>query len=388
MDGKKRLTVIIFSHAYLPFLGGAETAVKGITDAITDINFIMLTARYRGDLPRQERMGNVLVHRLGMGLPFDKFLLPIFAFVKFFRIRKDISGPYMFWTIMVSYGSIAAFFLKRMYPHIPLLLTLQEGDSEAHIRRGKLGLIALFWKWGVKSADRIQTISNYLKELAVSFGALPDKIEVVPNGVDIAMFQHPDPIEPEDIKSSFGITVDDKVIFTASRLVHKNAVDVLIQSMQFLKTPTKLVIAGGGEEEEKLKSLARALGLLDRVHFAGAVPYDMIPAYFSIAHVFVRPSRSEGLGIGFLEAMASGLPVVATRVGGIRDFLVDGETGLAVNVDDAADVAAKIDMLLADPVLRQKLIANGRKLVEEKYQWSKIAAEMSKIFDKLTFPSR
>ncbi|MEK9166470.1 MAG: glycosyltransferase family 4 protein, partial [Patescibacteria group bacterium] len=227
----------------------------------------------------------------------------------------------------------------------------------------------------VQRADYIQTISNYLKVLAVSFGAHEDKIAVVPNGVDIAMFQNPDPMEREDIKSTFGITVDDKVIFTDSRLVHKNAVDVLIQSMQFLKTPAKLVILGGGEEEEKLKSLARSLGLWGRVHFVGAVSFERIPPYFAIAHVFARPSRSEGLGPVFLEAMASGLPVVATRVGGIQDFLQDGDTGLAVNVDDAADVAAKIDMLLADPVLRQKLIANGRHLVEEKYQCSNLASQ-------------
>ena len=237
----------------------------------------------------------------------------------------------------------------------------------------------------MREADHIQTISNYLGELAASFGAAWRSITVIPNGIDIKTFQNPNPILREDIKSTFGITSDDRVISTASRLVHKNAVDVVIKSMQFLPRHAKLVIAGGGEDEQKLKALARALGVSDRVHFAGTVPIEQIPAYFAIAHVFVRPSRSEGLGVAFLEAMAAGVPVVATAVGGIKDFLIHGETGLAVAVDDPNDVAKKIESLLADEPLRQKLIAHGRRLVEEKYQWSKIAAQMANIFEGLLF---
>ena len=383
MHEKNRGTIIIFSTAYLPYLGGAEIAIKGITDHVGDFNFMMLTARYTRNLPRREQVGNVMVYRLGFGAPFDKFLLPVLALIKFFSARKEISGPVMLWAMMVSYGSIAALFVKKLYPQMPLLLTLQEGDSETHIRRARFGLIGFFWKRMVREADHIQTISNYLKELAVSFGAAPSSITVIPNGINIRAFQNPDPILREDIKSTFGVTRDDRVIFTASRLVHKNAVDVIIKSMQLLPRHAKLVIAGEGEDEQKLKALARALGVSDRVHFAGMVPNDQIPAYFAIAHVFARPSRSEGLGVAFLEAMAAGVPVVATEVGGIVDFLRDGETGLAVGVNNPSDVAKKIELLLADEPLRQKLIANGRRLVEEKYQWSKIAAQMANIFEGL-----
>ena len=382
---KNRGTIIIFSTAYLPYLGGAEIAIKGITDHVGDFNFVMLTARYARSLPPRQQVGKVMVYRLGFGTPFYKFLLPLLAFVKFFSVRMKISGPVMLWAMMVSYSSLAALFIKKLHPELPLLLTLQEGDSEAHIRRGRLGLIGFFWKQMIGKADYIQTISNYLKALAVSFGAAPNSIMVVPNGIDVAAFRNPDPILQEDIKSMFGIVRDDKVIFTASRLVHKNAADVIIESMQFLPRRAKLVIAGGGEDEQKLKTLAREKGVSDRVHFAGTVPNNRIPAYFAIAHVFVRPSRSEGLGVAFLEAMAAGTAIVATEVGGIKDFLRDGETGLVVAVDDPKDTAEKIDMLLRDEPLRQKLIANGRRLVEEKYQWSKISGQMKNIFRRLLF---
>ncbi|MEK7085039.1 MAG: hypothetical protein AAB904_00760, partial [Patescibacteria group bacterium] len=107
MHEKNRGTIIIFSTAYLPYLGGAEIAIKGITDHVGDFNFMMLTARYTRNLPRREQVGNVMVYRLGFGAPFDKFLLPVLAFIKFFSARKEISGPVMLWAMMVSYGSIA-----------------------------------------------------------------------------------------------------------------------------------------------------------------------------------------------------------------------------------------------------------------------------------------
>ena len=111
--------------------------------------------------------------------------------------------------------------------------------------------------------------------------------------------------------------------------------------------------------------------------------YEDIPRYLNEADIFVRPSRSEGLGNSFLEAMAAGLPIIATSVGGIKDFLIDRETGLEVKVDDAKDLADKIELLFTDEVLCEKLSRNGRKLVEEKYQWSKIGKDMEKIFLEL-----
>ena len=111
--------------------------------------------------------------------------------------------------------------------------------------------------------------------------------------------------------------------------------------------------------------------------------HEDVPRYLSEADIFVRPSRSEGLGTAFLEAMAAGLPIIATPVGGIPDFLKDRETGLFTKVDDPEDLAEKIEMLFNDEKLREKLIINGRKLVEEKYQWPKIVRDMERVFDSL-----
>ena len=372
MDQKP--TIVIFSHAYLPFLGGAETAVKGVTDELGGFNFVMLTGKYKFSLPREEKLGNIMVCRLGFGFSVDKFLLPVLVFLKFIFLKRKLLKPLLFWGIMISYSSIGAYFLKFLYPKVPFLLTVQEGNREWERNR-------FWWRLLLKKVDYVTAISSFLLERAGEAGD-HRKAEVVPHRVDLEKISNPDVQKTLILSQKLGIKPDEKIIITVSRLTHKNAVDIIVRAMSFIKTEARLLIVGGGEEEKKLKKLAREFKVENKIVFA-AGSHDEIPAYLKLGHVFVRPSRSEGLGTAFLEAMAAGLPIIATSVGGIKDFLKDGETGLEVKVDDPEDLARKLDLLFSDEALRQKLIQNGQRLVEEKYQWSQIAAKMRDIFNSL-----
>jgi glycosyltransferase involved in cell wall biosynthesis len=162
-------------------------------------------------------------------------------------------------------------------------------------------------------------------------------------------------------------------VITTSRLVEKNGIDTLIRACALLPEKFQLMIVGGGPLGGSLKALAAKLGIAHRVAFIGSVPPESVPGYLRAADVFVRASRSEGLGSSFLEAMAAGLPIVGTPVGGIVDFLRDGETGLMAPPDDSVGLAEKIAKLDADGALKEKLIARGRSLVQEKYDWDTIA---------------
>ena len=180
-------SIIIFSTAYLPFVGGAEVAIKEITDRLNNAEFFLITARMKRVLPKKEKVGNIMVYRLGFGFSFDKFLLPILGFFKFFRLNSKFkiqNLKLIIWGMMASYGSIAAYFIKLFKPQIPFLLTLQEGDSERHLKWGKFGLVGLFGKLIIRKADYIQTISGYLKDFAIKRDARAP-IEVVPNGADL-----------------------------------------------------------------------------------------------------------------------------------------------------------------------------------------------------------
>ncbi|TSC79429.1 MAG: hypothetical protein G01um101429_416 [Parcubacteria group bacterium Gr01-1014_29] len=384
MDEKK--SVLIFSTAYLPFLGGAELAIKEITDRLHDLHFILITARMRCSLLPKEHMGNIEVYRVGIGVPiFDKILSPFLAAWYVFKITRH-SPVCLFWSVMVSYTTITPVLLKMfgLYKNMPLLLTLQEGDSKAHITRARLGLVGFWWRFALQQADHVQVISAYLEKLAREFG-YAGIVSVVPNGADIHKFT---PSFDRVPRRMTGQISDDAtpVIITVSRLVEKNGVDVLIKAFAEVckKFPdVALHIVGDGKLRGELEALVNMLGIGNKTVFLGEVPHEKISACQSDAYMFVRPSRSEGLGTAFLEAMADGLPVIGTPVGGIVDFLKDGETGLFCKVDDPKSLAEKILLLLQDKELHKRLQDNGRRLVGEKYDWDGITLQMKTIFQSL-----
>ena len=140
---------------------------------------------------------------------------------------------------------------------------------------------------------------------------------------------------------------------------------------------------GIGPDEALLRKLAIYENVSDRVIFLGHIDRTEMPKYLKISDVFIRPSRSEGMGISFVEAMAAGIPVVATQVGGITDFLFDPKqnpdkepTGLYVDVEDPEDTARAVRELLENAGLRERCIQNAKRMVKEKYDWDLIAKNM------------
>ena len=381
-------TVLIFSTAYLPMVGGAELAIKEITDRLgQDFNFVLFTARLKRSLSKHECLGAVDVFRFGFGaIPFlDKLFSPFLAAYfarKFIKKNKTV----LFWSMMATYTSGAPFILKvlGLNKGVPILLTLQEGDSESHLKFSNLGLTGFSWMMAVRLADKIQVISRFLRDFSMRIGAPAEKIVIVPNGADLNIFNKDvAPEELRELKIKHGINDKQKVVITASRLVHKNAVDVLIKAIAEIPD-AHLFIAGAGPEEKTLKELASLLRLEKRIHFMGNMSHGALSKYYNIAHVFARPSRSEGLGSAFLEAMGAGLPIIGTNIGGIPDFLKHNETGLFCEVDDPRDLAIKIKRFLHDPDFRKKIGQNAKKLVYENYSWDKIAVTMGGIFYRFT----
>ena len=225
-----------------------------------------------------------------------------------------------------------------------------------------------------QQATYIQAISHYLAAWAKQMGATCP-IAVLPNGVNLANFARVETAwQPEK-----------KVLITTSRLVAKNGVDDLIKSLNFLPAVVTLKILGSGPEEAMLKQLVAERGLASRVSFLGQVPQERLPEHLAAASIFIRPSRSEGLGNSFLEAMAAGVPVIGTPVGGIPDFLFEGETGWLCKVHNPQSIAEKVEYILQTknrPEV-ERVIAQARHLVEEKYDWDKITAQFADILRQL-----
>lgn len=367
--------ILIFSTAYYPVVGGAEVALKELTDRMGDLRFVLVCARLKKGLPDDERIGNVDVHRVGFGYSFDKYLFPFFGA---FYARRVVPAGTAVWSMMASYAGFASLFYCWMRPATKLLLTLQEGDPlEKYSRR--LGPFVFLQRRLFRRADRVQAISRFLGEWAVRNGHR-GQVEIIPNGVDIAAFSRTISAERRrELRVSFGFTDEDIVLVTASRLSLKNAVDDVIRALPAMSVRVKFFVIGVGEDESALKTLADQSGLTSRVVFGGYRPHGELPELLRACDIFIRPSLSEGLGNAFLEAMAAEIPVIGTPVGGIPDFLVDGETGVMCEPRNPESIVKAVDRLLAEPRLRSHVVEQGAKLVRDRYDWASISERMKSL---------
>jgi glycosyltransferase involved in cell wall biosynthesis len=374
--------ILLFTTAYRPFIGGSEVAIEEIVKRLPDVFFDIITPRFKRGLPQLESGDNFCIHRIGWGWPLDKLVFPVSGFLYSQKLVKKNRYDF-FHAFQASYAAGAAWLLKFFYRRIPFILTIQEGkdlDKQNSFIRFCRKLI-------IKKADRTSVISNYLKDYVLKIRKRTP-ISVIPNGVDLDAFSKEFSYgELSALKDELGIKPGEKAILSFGRLAPKNGLDSLIRAAALLgkrkgDLSFKLLLVGDGEQKRELLGLARALGIKERVIFAGSVERSvLLPKYLKISDVFVRPSLSEGLGNAFLEAMAASIPVIGTPVGGIPDFLKDEETGLFCEVGNPEDIAQKIEKLVFDDSLRKRIIENGLELVKEKYDWGFIAAQYIELYD-------
>jgi glycosyltransferase involved in cell wall biosynthesis len=379
--------VLIFSLAYYPsHVSGAEAAVKEITDRIdpADIEFHMVTLRFDRASLAVEQIGRVLVHRVGSGSYLGKMLFPLRAALKARALHRE--KPYdALWALM-TYMLIPVVLLRRMGISVPHVLTLQDGDPYEKVfgrMRIKpfLGLIDA----GFRSAAVVQAISSYLATWPGLRGSKAP-VELIRNGANPRDLKEVvDSAAVEAIKRTWGKKEDDVWLVNTARLEHQKAQDDVIRALPLLgPAHVKFLVVGGGSDEAMLKSLAKELKVESRVMFAGQVTRDEVTAYRKASDIFVGPSRSEGLGNAFLSAMASRLPVVATREGGLADIMEDGVTGWVVPKDNPEAVAAAVRDILANPDKAKRIGDAARAMVERQYDWDAIAKEMrAKVFARI-----
>ncbi len=385
---KKR--ILIFSTAYYPFIAGAEVAVKEITDRLkADFEFDLITARMRKDLSPREKVGAVNVYRVGTGHEtLDKLLLPFRGALLAMRLQND-RNYFCLWGMMVTFGTGAGYIFNILRfisgkKKVPMVLSLQEGDSENHLQYRWFGLIALSWKLALRRTDLLTGLSNFLLNRAKRNGYNGPSF-LVPNGVDLAVFARKiDEKTRESLGKRIGKKPEDVFLVTTSRLTHKNAVDDIISSLVSLPINVHLIVIGKGDLGPRLQKQAHDLGVADRVKFLGFIPHTDFPKYFSVCDIFIRPSRSEGFGNSFIEAMAFGLPVIATPVGGIVDFIDDKETGVFCSPDNPQSISRAVKDLLGDVSLVARIVSNAKDRVLDRYGWDRISFIMKEVFDKVT----
>jgi len=201
--------------------------------------------------------------------------------------------------------------------------------------------------------DRIVTITDALHRFTVDRVGVPaDKVETIHYGLD-------------DVPDAWGVNPPDdvpegaRVLLAVARLTDQKGIDVAIRALADLPDDTVLVALGEGPERAALLRLARELGLETRVFLLGRVPD--VAAWLGRATVLVHPARWEGFGLGVLEAMLAGLPVVATNVSALPELVIDGETGILVPPDDVAELVHAVEQALEQPELGAAGLARARR---------------------------
>ncbi|WP_089101138.1 glycosyltransferase family 4 protein [Streptomyces hyaluromycini] len=238
------------------------------------------------------------------------------------------------------------------------------------------------------ATDTITYLGEYTRSriaTALSAGAAGRMVQLPP-GVDEKTF-HPGSGGAE-VRARLGLT-ERPVVVCVSRLVPRKGQDTLILAMPLIlaaEPDAVLLIVGGGPYEKELRRLVRETGVEASVRFTGAVPWTELPAHFGAGDVFAMPCRTrrggldvEGLGIVYLEASATGLPVVAGDSGGAPDAVLDGETGWVVRGGSVEEAAERIVALLGDSELRQRMGERGRQWVEEKWRWDLLAERLKEL---------
>ncbi len=385
--------ILVFSLAYYPnFAGGAEVAVKEITDRInpTDIEFHMVTLLFDRSAPRNELIGNVHVHRVGFGGAYlSKILYSPLSALKACSLNKKLHFDAMW--VMMTYMLFPAMLARLFGLRAPYVVTLQDGDTyEKVFERWFIRPFAPLLDSGFRSATMVQTISTYLATWPPRRG-YKGQIEVIPNGSSLPSAQEYSAQELAELKAKIGKKDGEIFLISVSRLVYQKGIDTVISALTLLPPHVRLLIVGDGQDKEMLVNLARELGVIERVIFTGQVDRTMTAKYRKISDIFVLPSRSEGQGISFLSTMVSGLPIVATQEGGIADFLFDAKrnpdketTGWAVDKDSPEQIAEAIKEILANPEQVKKVVATARQFAIENFDWDVIAKNMrEKVFGRV-----
>lgn len=362
--------ILLVNSEYPPIGGGAGNASAHLARELVKLGqqVTVLTARFTG-LPREEFDEGVRVLRLpGLRLKRDRsntieqitFLLSaaLLGLPLVLRLRPRV--------VLAFFGApsgVAAWFWS-WFISIPYIVSLRGGDVPgfrpydfARQHRLLAPLLRRVWR----RARAVVANSQGLRQLGLAFEPRVP-IAVIPNGVDLDAF-----------KASERSWRPARLLFVG-RVVYQKGLDLLLSALASLKDREwTLEIVGDGPRTADLQAQAAEAGLAERIMFSGWKSGAELAERYANANLFAYPSRHEGMPNALLEAMASGLPAVATRIAGNEELQVDGETGRLVPPEDVAALQAALAELIADPAARRRLGAAARKHVEGRYSWRSVA---------------
>ena len=388
----------LFTPKFPPLVGGAETYVHSLAKAMARFGHevYVVTGQLPGDIkPPPDLYPGFEVLRIPYLLEFDSgrgSLKDVLREVHraFVKIDPDIIHAHNFFCCLAASMVIERARAKLVFTYYdtPPLTSSKFGVGALR----DVNLIEAFVSFIFRRCpfEVLIALSRCYEDYALTMGVPKHKLRLVYPGVDTTIFSQGG--DGSEMKARIGFAADDRVVCCPVRIIPRKGLLNLVCAMAELEQEAKLFITGGGvtptqldsEYYERVVALIEALELQDRVSIgASSIVMREMPEVYAMSDLVVLPSQREGLGLILLEALASGVPVVATRTSGVSEVISDGQTGMLVEPNSPFQLARAIDKLLAQPRLAKQLSEKGRKLVEAKFNLDVQARKIERIYRTL-----
>ncbi|CAD7780153.1 MAG: D-inositol-3-phosphate glycosyltransferase [Candidatus Methanoperedenaceae archaeon GB50] len=363
-------------HVFYPIKGGVEENIINISQELMKRGHeVTVVTSDIPDRPKKEIIHGIKVMRTKP--LFSIFKTPIMPNYKELLSTVDADIIHAHGTIP-NVSDVAIFYAAKN--NIPSVLTYHfDGNADSIIGSFFGEFYNRFINRKVVSkADKIIATSKSYAETSMVLNDFLGKIEIIPNGVDLNRF-NPE-IEVGNIREKYNLP-NGNIVLYVGRFVKYKGVEYLIRAMKYVEHGT-LVIAGKGKLERRLKQIVRD-EKLKNVKFLGYVPDEDLPKLYRVSDVYVLPSitRGENFGISALEAMACGIPVIASDLPGVN-WLVRDYCGMKVKPKDVLGLSEKINELLSNDALRSEIGKNARKNAEE-YNWEDISKKVMDVYEEV-----
>ena len=376
---------------YPPIMvGGLSVHCKGLAEALVKIGHDVDVITVGYDLPEYENINGVNIHRV-RPIKHRHFLTWTLFMGNAMEKKLGLLGIHNYDVIHChdwmtqSVGSNIKHLLNK--PYIQSIHSTEMGRCGGIHSEDSKVINDLEW-WSTYESHALITVSNSTKEEICSIFNVPwDKVNVIYNGINPGEFDIPmDDQEKNNFKLSIGIQPHEKMILFVGRLVYQKGVEYLIRAVpDIIKTypNSKVVIAGSGDMWGYLEDLAYQLGCRDKIIFLGFTNGQMLKKLYKSSDLTVIPSIYEPFGIVALEAMASGSPVVASAVGGLKEIVHHEYNGVTVHPNNPDSIAGGVNRVLSDEGFREWTVNNAKKDVYNKYSWEAVAHNTIDVYSKV-----
>lgn len=400
------MKIAILSAEYPPIWGGVGVYVYNLSNVLKilghDVHIV--TRRKRGErVEAKKNNDNIYVHTVPwLYVP----LLHSLSFGKNAVLELEkIGNEFDIVHVQCPTISISRRYMDRI--RLPLVSTMHgtwKGEQDAlrnesigHLRKGDFDIyiaspfLKKYEKAMLIESKAVIAVSAYCAEELLSYkipqDMLKSKLKVIPNGVDTESFKPMGESVKQALRERYRLDKDDLIILTVGRLVARKGFKDLLWAFKVVSQRIKnanLILVGSGPLEATLKRLVVKFKISDKVIIAKGLAIKELKMHYAGADLFVLPSYYEGQGIVFLEAMASGIPIVSTNISAIPETVRHGENGLLVKPGNTTELADAIIQLLEDEELRIRMGKTGREIAVREYEWSIIGRKIEKVYERVS----